>query len=809
MSQLSSSEWRRVQECFFSLLDAPVDQHAALIEAAGLDADLQAEVRALWAANTSSGPLDLGLDPLLPRHAPAPSLPSGSVVADWRIERLLGRGGMGEVYLAHRMNREFQQTAALKLLRADSVSREAWLQSERRLLATLDHPGIARLIDGGMSEDGRPFMAMAYIEGQTLTQWCAQQSPSLQARLNVFLALCDAVSYAHGRLVIHRDLKPGNVLIDAEARPHLLDFGIARLLDDAVYEQTTTVWPLTPSYAAPEQLRGETQTTATDIFGLGGLLYFLLTQSSPWQSEGTALPVTLRRALQGDITAPSRVGASALPFSERELRGDLDAIVLKAMRPDPTQRYASAADLATDVRRHLNREPVHARSGSRGYLLRRFVRRHRLPLVAASSVLLLSIGSTVVIGWQAQRLAAERDIARAQTAKAEAMSQAVLTMFRNISELGQGDKTRAGDLLADNARRVIDGYDGTDPQAAAMVIALTHLYLQLDDVSSARHLVEQAQARGIGSDDPQAQAQLQLAMGLILGASGDSAAALAALDASDQTWSAEPRRYWRERLESHAARAQLLRLGGQREAAIQQLQADLPEAESYYALEPRELVLRYANLATHLLESNRLQEAADMLERAQRLLTRHRFLQTSAAGLAILQLRASWQSRTGAPEEAEQSLVDLVQTRRRLQGDSAGLGMDLLNLGKVQMTLQRDSAVASLLEAERLLTSFLGGQSVPALVSSTLLCEALIQQGELDRASPRMAELRDTMQSQPDPLLRGLYQRAHARLMLASGDRERAAASLTQATELFQSAGDGGVVYLKSLQTLRDQLEAH
>ena len=139
---------------------------------------------------------------------------------------------------------------------------------------------------------------------------------------------------------------------------------------------------------------------------------------------------------------------------------------------------------------------------ARGYLLRRFVRRHRLSLVAASSILLLSVGSTVAIGWQAQRLAAERDIARAQTAKAEAMSQAVLTMFRDISELGQGDKTRAGDLLADNARRVIDGYDGTDPQAGAMVIALTHLYLQLDDVSSARHLVEQAQTRGIGSDDP-------------------------------------------------------------------------------------------------------------------------------------------------------------------------------------------------------------------------------------------------------------------------------------------------------------------
>lgn len=808
MSQLSSAEWRRVQDCFSSLLDAPVDQHAALIEAAGLDADLQAEVRALWAANTSSGPLDQGLAPLLPRLPSAPSLPSGSEVADWRIERLLGRGGMGEVYLAHRMNREFQQSAALKLLRADSVSRQAWLQSERRLLATLDHPAIARLIDGGVSADGRPFMAMAYIEGKTLTQWCAQELPSLQVRLKVFMALCDAVSYAHGRLVIHRDLKPGNVLIDAEARPHLLDFGIARLLDDAVYEQTTTVWPLTPSYAAPEQLRGETQTTATDIFGLGGLLYFLLTESSPWQGEGAALPVALRRALQGDITAPSRVESSALPFSANELRGDLDAIVLKAMRSDPSQRYASAADLAADVRRHLNREPVLARSGSRSYLLRRFVRRHRLPLAAAASVLLLSIGSTVVIGWQAQRLATERDIARAQTAKAEAISQAVLTMFRNVSEFGKTDEIEAGDLLADNARRVIDSYDGTDPQAAAMVIALTQLYLQLDDVRSARQLIEQAQARGIDHADPEAQAQFQLAMGLILGASGDTSAALAALDASDRTWSSQPQRYWRERLESHAARAQWLRLNGQRDAAIQLLQSDLPEAEQRYAQEPRELLLRYANLSTHLLESNRLPEADDLLGRAQHLLTRHPSLQASTAGLAVLQLRASWQSRIGQLEEAEQSLLKLAQQRRKIQGDSAGLGMDLLSLGKVQMSLQRDAAAVNLTESERLLTTYLGSQSVPALVASTLLCEAEIQQGGKERAETRLRDLREMLLAQPDPLLRGLFHRAHARLMLADGDRKRAADSLGAATELFQQAGNGGSPYLASLQPLREQLEA-
>ncbi len=301
--------WERLQKLFSKALTLPEAERSAwLARACNDDAELLGEVTELLRAEAMAGLLDT--PPIATDSANAatvaPSLAAGARVGAWRIEKLVGRGGMGEVYAATRIEVEFEQRGALKLLRFEAIGELARFNAERRILARLDHPGIARLLDGGIAPDGRPYTVMTFVDGVTLIDYCNARHSPLAERLALFAQVCDAVAFAHRNLIIHRDLKPANTLVDADGKVKLLDFGIAKLIDASASSDSAdpnlTIAPFTPDYAAPEQLAGTAVTTATDVYALGVLLFELLTGERPLHTRG--LPFAQALALLNDREAP-------------------------------------------------------------------------------------------------------------------------------------------------------------------------------------------------------------------------------------------------------------------------------------------------------------------------------------------------------------------------------------------------------------------------------------------------------------------------------------------------------------------------
>ena len=450
--------WRRTDRLFDRALDLPESEREALLAAeCAEDPELERAVRALLAAaQASEHEFDVpgrtlareALADLGQRVDPPPIR-----VGPFRIVREIGRGGMGTVYLAEREGGGFRQSVAIKLLRRglDTDDVLGRFLTERRVLASLTHPNIARLYDGGSLEDGRPYLVMEYVDGAPITAHCDTARLSLGARLQLFLEVVDAVRSAHAQLVVHRDLKPSNIFVTADGRVKLLDFGIAKLLDadDLSGHTRTGIHVLSPEHASPEQLRGEPVTTATDIYQLGLLLFELLTgrrarpTADRWTAAWTA-PEDVPRpsSVAGDQPAAAD-GRSTTPKRLRgALRGDLDTIVLKALRPEPDRRYASAEALAEDVRRFLDRRPVAARRDSRAYRARRFLARH--PWVAPAAVGSVAVAALFVATLirHNQRLELERNAARQQAERAQQVTAFLVDLFKSADPYAPADAER-------------------------------------------------------------------------------------------------------------------------------------------------------------------------------------------------------------------------------------------------------------------------------------------------------------------------------------------------------------------------------
>ena len=377
------------------------------------------------------------------RHEAVPTIPG------YEDLQRLGRGGMGTVYRACRRDQIFAgKLFAIKVMhahRAGARSRRRF-DTERRLLADLDHPNIVRLYDGGELADGRPFLVMDYIEGRPLDVYCREQRLSVEERLRLFVKICGALHYAHQNLVVHRDLKPSNILVDGEDNPRLLDFGIAKRLYGAEEHQETTGWlvPMTPAYASPEQLAGESVTTASDLYSLGLVLYELLAGGLPDPPIGQLAERKRPPRLSMSVTSAQAVACqTTLPRMRRRLVSDLDPIVAKALRAEPNARYASARELAEDIERHLSARPVLARRGSWRYLAGRFLRRHRLAVaVVCSACLVFALG---LAAWvQSNRLVA----AQAAGAQSERLIRRLVGPETDLL-MAEGDLDRAvGEIVA-------------------------------------------------------------------------------------------------------------------------------------------------------------------------------------------------------------------------------------------------------------------------------------------------------------------------------------------------------------------------
>ena len=417
-----------VRQLFHELVDLPQKERERIIDERRIPGDLYAEVESLLRYDSGSREsLTRRVSVVVDDALHSDDSPLALDCGPYRVLRLLGSGGMGAVYLAERRDGEIEQQVAIKLLRADA-ERPAWRERflrERQLLAYLSHPSIARLLDAGHTDDDQPYLVMEYVDGVSIDNYAA--SLDLPAQLKLFLHVCDGVSHAHRHLIVHRDLKPSNILVDSSGHPKLLDFGIAKFLDVTGDATRTGERILTPNYASPEQLRGDVQTTATDIYSLGAVLYKLLTGQSPHELVSEAR--LTNRAITGgmNITAPSRLNP--------KLPRDIDHILRKALRDEPEERYASVDDFADDIRAFLEWRPVRARSGDAWYRARKFLRRFWIPVVAA----VLTIASLSIGMWAVNR---ERLIAERRFSEVRQLSSKLFDIDSAVRQLPGGTKAR-------------------------------------------------------------------------------------------------------------------------------------------------------------------------------------------------------------------------------------------------------------------------------------------------------------------------------------------------------------------------------
>jgi serine/threonine protein kinase len=447
----------------------------------------------------------------------------GDRIGPYRVLRSLGCGGMGEVYLAERADAQFEQQVAIKVVHggALAVDMHSRLKLERQILAQLDHPNIAHLLDGGELPDGSAYIVMEYVDGVAIDVFCDLTHLDINARLKLFQTVCAAVHYAHQNLIVHRDLKPSNILVTAAGVPKLLDFGIAKLLDERRASRHTLALTqadiriMTPDHASPEQVRGQAITTSSDVYVLGVLLYKLLCGSGPFFISSVRLSEIERAICEKDPLPPSQmVGGEESPESisvaqarastarrlKRGLAGDLDNIVLMAMRKEPERRYGSAQQLAGDIQRYLDGKPVIARRDTVSYRASKFVKRHWLPVSAAAAATFMIVAFSVTTYVQSVRIAAERDrveqqreVAEHERARAEEVSSFLVNLFK-LSDPGEnrGNRVTAREILDSGAKRLQAGLQDQPATKAALLSTVGGVYDSLGQFRDALPLLDEA-----------------------------------------------------------------------------------------------------------------------------------------------------------------------------------------------------------------------------------------------------------------------------------------------------------------------------
>ncbi len=497
-ADLSRELWAAVSPYLDEALGLdPSRREAWLAALESVHPEVAAELRmllSLHAANRASG--------FMERTPLEPDL-QGQRIGPYTIERLLGRGGMGSVWLARRSDGKFEGQAAIKLLERRGLRRDAeQIRHEASLLARLSHPHIARLLDAGVRESGQPYLVLEYVEGEPIDRYCNSQALPLPARLRLFLGVLDAVAHAHAQLIVHRDLKPSNVLVTADGTVKLLDFGVASLQAGEPSADAGGPQALTPGYAAPEQLRGEPVSAANDVYALGILLHVLVTGAHPYASSATTHTELVRATLTEDPPPASARFADAA--SRRRVRGDLDAIIARALNREPQSRYATAAELEADVRRFLGNFPVRARPTTRAYVAQKFTQRHWGGVLTVMLVLMVLIASSVVTTLQTLEARRQRDFAHAQLGRAEAINDLNYYVVNDAGPAGAPITVRG--LLA-RAVHVLEREHLTDGNRVTLLTSVGWEYEAQGDHATGLRILNEAYRLSRGVADPAARAQ--------------------------------------------------------------------------------------------------------------------------------------------------------------------------------------------------------------------------------------------------------------------------------------------------------------
>lgn len=743
---------QRALSVFADCLALPEDQITAhLDEACTDDPALRGAVERLLAADRqASGYLE----------QPPPGAPGGDRqggrVGPFELLEAIGAGGMGRVHRARRVDGSFEQEVAVKLFNAGHLLGAGCerFHAERQILACLEHPGIARVIDGGDAADGTPFIAMELVRGQPITDWCNARALDLRGRLQLVAKVCEALEVAHRRGIVHRDIKPGNVLVDESGQPKIIDFGIAKVLDAdsvgvAAPWTATQLQLLTPEYASPEQVRGRAIGPSSDVYSLGVLLYELLTGGRPYQLAVRS-PVEIERTVCQSMPAdpstqvartglPGPPGLPAAGPLRRLLRGDLDRIVMTALRKEAGQRYASAAALGADIERHLAGLPVHARGASRWYRLGKFVQRNR-----AASLGVLAVFAALLIGLVAVSLQAQQ--ARLQAERAEAAKDFLVRMISQADPYeNAGEPTMAGALL--RAVPEIGEHFSGQPQLAADLRYAVGFALE-----------------GLGQID-KAQEQLQLALD-----------------------------YYREQADPVPIARTVTALGRVSWANSDYTQAEQRFEQALALLEgldnPAAIQVRYNTLA----DLGGLLPKVEQYARAEQVTRQALALQAQIADLRPLELPVLWNNLANALEGNDDlpgaiaAYERSIELHRQQHAAHPDLAIALANLGMTyEVAGDLNKAVALAAEAADMQDQMLGAAHPEALLQRYNLGSLQFNAGQFDAAAGNLAQAAAGAAEAyaPTHVYTGRFNHRLAEVLLALGRRDEAIAPARIAAAIY------------------------
>lgn len=562
--------WGRIQDLFNRAADMPLAERATFLKLeCGDDATLRSELDELLAADAGP-PSDMqsGIRASLLTQAVSMAIDKttrdrrseliGTVVGAYRLTSVLGYGGAGTVYLGERADRQYSAQVAVKIVEKTLVHEEIAkrFQAERQILANLNHPHIARLLDAGETRTGQPFLVMEYVHGEPIDKYCDGRALSLKDRLQLFIKVCAAVQYAHQNLIVHRDLKPGNILVTPDGTPKLLDFGIAKLMDASAKAAAELALTrvndrvLTPEYASPEQILGQNVTTTSDVYALGIVLYELLTGTRPYQVNAVsqlelersicimdpARPSQMIDKLSGDQASANPLDLKAIATArslnprklKHELVGDLDAIVMRALRKEPERRYSSVEQLVEDIKRHLDQQPVLATQGNWLYYTTRFMRRHAVGVGMTTGAVIALIAFSIIMSVQAKRIAEQRDIAKQESNRAENVSDFMLEVFTAADPFeSQGKEVTAKELLEKAGSRISGDLTQQPEVRARLLEAIGRAYQRQSEPKLAIGYLEDSirLQRKADNPDPISLANALGYLGIAQRGAGDYAAA--------------------------------------------------------------------------------------------------------------------------------------------------------------------------------------------------------------------------------------------------------------------------------------------
>lgn len=808
-SKPDMAQWVRVREALDLAIERTPEERESILAGLRLDAATLRETRDLLAAADNA---EHFMPLLSPQAAPTVpvyrSLPVSTRIGPFVVDALLGRGGHGEVYSATRQDGQFEQRVALKLLRPEALEQFDNFRAERQILAGLEHPGIARLIDGGVAPDGRPYMAMEFVEGAAIDTFCRENRLDLATRIRLTLDVCAAVAHAHTNLVVHGDIKPDNILVSADGVAKLLDFGVARLVDTSHITSGLTAALSTPAYAAPEQLAGRRATTATDIYALGALLYELLSGRPAWQIGDTALSWA-SRVLNDEPPLPSSLArVSDLTPDPALLRGDLDAIIGKAMRADPAARYETVPALADDLRRYLARLPVLARNGTVAYRLSRFVRRH-FAAVAASAILVIGGATgTAAVAWNMQQAEAGRIAARLEAVRGESLRDFMGLMFRATDTLREKGPDSPRDILDAGAEQMEQDAEA-GPLNPQLVRAMGEFYFEMEEFDAAhpflQHFLDLANQQG----DEALISQVKRLLASIALRQGDLAEAERLIGEAADIMARAPGFFARERAELDGLRAALLREQGQPEAGIALLRSAVAELTVLLGPNSLDTLILRQNLAVQLLDHGEQQAASDMLEDILAVLAATGRRQ-SAIAVAAISAQSVIASQQGDNERAADLAGEALTLRRQIYAPSSSQLPIELNFARSLSNLGRNREALDIYDESLRLSEDMGTQN-SSMHAALLTNRGLeyISLGNLPAAGADIDEAMALISANFGKTSRyyaaGLF--ARAQLNYANGNMDAARTDLEQARPLFEDMGPGGQPYMAMIEQVQAILD--